>query len=126
MNRQPERLLLLVAEDKLNYFNSSLLDSELRIGKNRYMKRFLVILFLLLSTLTFSACGQPAFQPSPDGYYTGTIEKQGIYWVFTAEQGTFKIRSTFLDLNPYIGKKIRIHGQFSKDTFFIDDVKAAQ
>ncbi len=86
----------------------------------------LIISFLVLSVFTLSACGEKAFPRNAENIYIGTIAPQGRFWVFETDAGIFKISSTFLDLNPYLGKKIKIHGQFSKDTFFIDDVKIAQ
>lgn len=86
----------------------------------------MVVSLLFLSVFTLSACGEKPFPRSADNFYTGVIAQQGRFWAFETDAGIFKISSTFLDLNPYLGKKIKIHGQFSKDTFFIDDVKAAQ
>lgn len=84
------------------------------------------ILLLLGFVLILSGC--TIATPRPISYtFIGTFELQGRYWVITTEDSKiYKIKTTFLDLNPYIGKKVKVHGQFSKDVFFIDDVKLAQ
>ncbi len=88
------------------------------------MKKLLLVTCYFLLVTFLSACGTPP--PDRSGTtYTGTITYNGKTWVFETDNDIFSIKSAFLDLNPYMGKKIKIHGQFSKDLFFIDDVKLA-
>lgn len=90
------------------------------------MKKHFLILFLILSIVPFLAgCGKA--RPERTSFsYTGVISQIGYYLTITTDDDNFKLRSTFLDLNPYLNKKVKIHGQFSNDVFFVDDVKPAQ
>jgi len=83
------------------------------------------LLLVILSVFILSACGQPP----PDRTlltYTGTINVEGKYYVLVTDDDKFRLRSTFLDFSPYLNKKMRLHGQFSQDIFFVDDVKLPQ
>ncbi len=83
------------------------------------------LLLVILSVFVLSACGQPP----PDrtqNFYTGTIKVEGRYYVLETDDDKFRLRSTFLDFAPYINKKMRLHGQFSQDIFFVDDIKLPQ
>lgn len=83
------------------------------------------LLLVILSVFVLSACGQPP----PDRTlktYTGTIGVEGKYYVLITDNDKFRLRSTFLDFEPYLNKKMRLHGQFSQDVFFVDDIKLPQ
>lgn len=86
------------------------------------IKRFGVICFLFLAVFVLSACGTPRPQRT-DFSYTGTVTQVGETFIMTTDDDKFIIRSTFLDLSPYINKKVKLHGQFSQAVFFVDDVK---
>ncbi|MBI3384614.1 hypothetical protein HY030_00265 [Candidatus Gottesmanbacteria bacterium] len=89
------------------------------------MFKKLSLFLLILSVFILSACGQPP----PDRtlrFYTGTIKVEGNYYVVETDNDKFRLRSTFLDLAPYLNKKMRLHGQFSQDVFFVDDIKLPQ
>ncbi len=88
------------------------------------LKRLSIIGFLVLAVFFLVACGE---QP-PDrtqSSYTGTVKRQGSDLVLGTDSDQFTIRSTFLDLTPYVNQKVKMHGQFSQDVFFVDDVKPA-
>lgn len=88
------------------------------------MSKFVLLLFLSITILVLSACSRPG--PSRmENTYTGVVGVSGSYFSLQTDDDNFKIRSTFLDLTPYLNKKVKIHGQFSKEVFFVDDVKPA-
>ncbi|MCL5676203.1 MAG: hypothetical protein M1120_03705 [Patescibacteria group bacterium] len=88
------------------------------------IKRLVIISIFFVAVLFFSACGTPRPQRTSFSY-TGTVSQSGLSLIITTDNDAFKIRSTFLDLTPYLNKKVQIHGQFSQDVFFVDDVKPA-
>jgi len=88
------------------------------------IKRFGVISFLFLAVFFLSACGTPRPQRT-DFTYSGIVTQAGQTFIMTTDDDKFIVRSTFLDLSPYINKKVKVHGQFSQAVFFVDDVKPA-
>ena len=89
------------------------------------VKRSFICLFLFLAIFFLSACGTPRPQRT-DFAYTGIVSQTGKTFIMTTDDDRFIVRSTFLDLAPYLNKKVKIHGQFSQAVFFVDDVKPAQ
>ena len=83
-----------------------------------------MIVLLFSFVFVLSACSRPG----PDrtlSTYTGVVGVSGSYFNLQTDDDNFKIRSTFLDLTPYLNKKVKVNGQFSQDIFFVDDVKPA-
>lgn len=88
------------------------------------VKRSLVCLFLFLAVFFLSACGTP--RPQRTSFtYTGKISQAGETFILETDDDRFIVRSTFLAFTPYLNKKVKVHGQFSQDVFFVDDVKPA-
>ncbi|MBI3981133.1 hypothetical protein HY345_04000 [Candidatus Microgenomates bacterium] len=88
------------------------------------MKKTLLVVLLSASIFILTACSQSG--PSrAENTYVGVVGVSGSYFSLQTDDDNFKIRSTFLDLTPYLNKKVKIHGQFSKEVFFVDDVKPA-
>lgn len=81
---------------------------------------------IFLSFIPFLAgCGKARPQRTSFSY-TGIVRQDGYYLTITTDDDNFKLRSTFLDLSFYLNKKVKIHGQFSQDVFFVDDIKPTQ
>ncbi len=88
-------------------------------------KKLLLSLFFVGSIVFLSACGP--VKPSRAAFsYIGVVHQEGRYYVIQTDDDNFRIKSVFLDLSPYLSKKVKIHGQFSQNLFYVDDVKAAQ
>ena len=88
------------------------------------MKKLFILILFSAIIFTLSACAKSGPSRS-ENTYVGVVGISGSYFNLQTDDDNFKIRSTFLDLTPYLNKKVKIRGQFSKDVFFIDDVKPA-
>lgn len=89
------------------------------------LKKAFLVLSLFLVVFFLSGCG-PVRPNRTLLSYVGVMDQEGRYFVIKTDDDQFRIRSVFLDLTPYLRKKVKIHGQFSQSLFFVDDVKLAQ
>lgn len=90
-----------------------------------FVKRLSLLIVFTVLVFFLSSCGTQ--RPQGKSFsYVGVVRQEGPSWVLETDEDKFRIRSTFLDLTPYLNKKVKIHGQFSSEVFFIDDVKPGQ
>lgn len=88
------------------------------------MKKIIIVSILFFSSLIFSGCQtKQATVQNLNVEKTGTLQaKIGDEYLLNTPDGMVNINSTKLNLENYLKKKIKVSGQFSGSTLYIDNV----
>lgn len=92
------------------------------------MKKAIVIVGLVLTSLTLGGCGT-AQQATTSQFEqqvverTGTIStKTGEEWLLSTNEGIVNMTSNKVNLDNYLKKKVTVKGMFSGSTLYVDEI----
>ncbi len=88
------------------------------------MRKIIITLVLMFSGLFFGGCQTKETNSDPVVVKMGIIQaKSGDYYVFNSSGDLTNITSTKYNLENYLKKNIKITGEFSGDTLYVNKIE---
>lgn len=87
------------------------------------MKKIIIILVILFSGIIFSGCGQQTTNQNLTVEKTGLLQtKSGDEYLLNTNEGIVNMTSNKVNLNAYMKKNVKVSGQFSGSTLYVDQI----